>query len=252
MKFLNFFFYIALINLAFNGCSVKNYFSNSRPISHEIWNNLTQKHVSESGQVNYMGFLEDSITLNSYLDLLSQNHPNKKNWSRDQQLAYWINAYNAFTVKLIVDNYPVKSIKDIKKGIPFVNSVWDIKFIKIENATYDLNNIEHGIVRKQFDDPRIHVALNCASVSCPKLRNEAFTSEQLEKQLDNQMKYFINNPMKNKITSNELQLSKIMKWYKGDFTKKENLIDLLNRYSDVQIGTNVKISYLDYDWNLNE
>jgi len=252
MKFLNFFCCIGLLSILLSACSVKNYLSNSKPINHEIWNTLTKTHVSESGQVNYKGFLEDSLTLNRYLDLLSQNHPNKKNWSRDEQLAYWINAYNAFTVKLVVDNYPVKSIKDIKKGVPFVNSVWDIKFIEIENATYDLNNIEHGIVRKQFDDPRIHAALNCASISCPILKNEAFTAERLEEQLEEQMKYFINNPVKNKITSNELQLSKIMKWYKGDFTKKEKLIDFLNRYSEVQIGTNVKIEYLDYNWNLNE
>ena len=252
MKLIKLFFILGITSLTFSACSVKTYKSDSKPITHELWNKLAKTHVSESGQVNYKGFLEDSVTLNQYLDLLSQNHPNKKNWTKDEQLAYWINAYNAFTVKLIVDNYPTKSIKDIKNGIPFVSTVWDIKFIKIEGATYDLNNIEHGIVRKQFEEPRIHTALNCASISCPKLRNEAFTANRLEEQLDDQMKYFVNNPVKNKITADHLQLSKLLKWYKGDFTKKENLIDFLNKYSDVKINKDAKISHLDYDWNLNE
>ena len=243
---------LGIASISISSCSVKTYKSNSKPITHEIWNTLTKTHVSESGQVNYKGFQKDSVTLNKYIDLLSQNHPNKKNWSKNEQLAYWINAYNAFTVKLIIDNYPTKSIKDVKGGVPFINSVWDIKFIEIEGATYDLNNIEHGIVRKQFDDPRIHAALNCASISCPKLRNEAFTPERLESQMEDQMKYFINNPVKNKITSDDIQLSKLMKWYKGDFTKKGKLIDYLNKYSEVKINKDAKISHLDYDWNLNE
>ena len=252
MKLIKLFFILVITSLAFSACSVKTYKSDSKPITHELWNKLTQTHVSESGQVNYKGFIKDSVILNQYLDLLSQHHPNKKNWTKDEQLAYWINAYNAFTVKLIVDNYPTKSIKDIKNGIPFVSTVWDIKFIKIEGATYDLNNIEHGIVRKQFDEPRIHTALNCASISCPKLRNEAFTAERLDAQLENQMKYFVNNSVKNKITADNLQLSKLLKWYKGDFTKKESLIEFLNKYSEVKIDKDAKISHLDYDWNLNE
>ena len=252
MKLIKLFFILVITSLAFSACSVKTYKSDSKPITHELWNKLTQTHVSESGQVNYKGFIKDSVILNQYLDLLSQHHPNKKNWTKDEQLAYWINAYNAFTVKLIVDNYPTKSIKDIKNGIPFVSTVWDIKFIKIEGATYDLNNIEHGIVRKQFDEPRIHTALNCASISCPKLRNEAFTAERLDAQLEDQMKYFVNNSVKNKITADNLQLSKLLKWYKGDFTKKESLIEFLNKYSEVKIDKDAKISHLDYDWNLNE
>ena len=252
MKLKRLFIYLFLVSIAFGSCGVKTYKSDSKPITHEIWNTLTKSHVSESGEVNYKGFQQDSVTLNKYLTLLKQNHPNKRTWTEDEQLAYWINAYNAFTVKLVMDNYPTKSIKDIKSGVPFLNSVWDIKFIKIENATYDLNNIEHGIVRKQFDDPRIHTALNCASISCPKLRNEAFTPERLEEQLEDQTKYFVNNPVKNKITSDQIQLSKIMKWYKGDFTKKGSLIDFLNKYSEVKISADAKISHLDYDWNLNE
>ena len=116
-----------------------------------------------------------------------------------------------------MDYYPVAGIKEIKNGIPFINTVWDIKFINIEEATYDLNNIEHGIIRKRFDEPRIHFAVNCASVSCPRLRAEAYRPDKLEAQLTDQARYFLRNPVKNKISSDKLQLSKIFKWFKGDF-----------------------------------
>ena len=171
MRYLSFFFLSALLIISVNACKVSDYTGNARPVTHEIWDSLLREHVSEKGLVDYKGFIKDSIQFNKYLDLLSKNHPNDKNWSKDEQLAYWLNAYNAFTVKLIMDYYPVKSIKDIKNGIPFVNTVWDIKFIKIEDRTYDLNNIEHGIIRPTFKDPRIHMAVNCASISCPKLQN---------------------------------------------------------------------------------
>jgi len=99
--------------------------SNSTPISHEIWNELLQKYVVD-GQVNYKGFAENKVRFDEYLNLLNTHHPNDKNWSKNEQLAYWINAYNAYTVELIVDNYPVESIKDLKKGV--LSSVWDIEF----------------------------------------------------------------------------------------------------------------------------
>jgi hypothetical protein len=234
------------------GCKVSDYPSNSHPVTHEIWDGLVKKYASTDGKVNYAGFIQDSVLFNSYLKLLKNNHPNDKNWSEKEQLSYWINAYNAFTVKLIVDNYPLKSIKDIKKGLPFINSVWDIKFIKIEGATYDLNNIEHSILRKKFDEPRIHFAINCASVSCPDLRNEAFTADQLENQLTEQAKLFLNNPVKNKITADKIELSSIFSWFKKDFTKHDSLIDFLNHYAPVKINQNAAIDYLDYDWKLNE
>jgi len=132
--------------------------SNSTPISHEIWTELFD------GKVNYKGFAEDKARFDEYLNLLNTHHPNDKNWSKNEQLAYWINAYNAYTVELILKHYPVVSIKDIKKGLPFLNSVWDIEFIEIEGNTYDLNHIEHEILRKEFDEPRIHFAIVCASI----------------------------------------------------------------------------------------
>ncbi len=237
--------------LSLPACAVKPYESNSKPVSHELWDGLLKKYVTEEGAVDYPGFIQDSIPLNAYLDILRGSHPNNKNWSREEQIAYWLNAYNAFTVKLIVDNYPTESIKDIKNGIPFVNTVWDIKFIEIEGATYDLNNIEHGILRPQFKEPRIHFAANCASISCPRLRNEAYTAEKLEAQLTDQTRYFLSNPVKNKITSDKAQLSKLFSWYKSDFKKNGSLEDFINKYSEVQISEKTEIDYLDYNWNLN-
>ena len=107
-------------------CGVGNVQSTSAPISHAAFDSLLHKYVSPEGTVDYKGFIQDSVQFENYLTLLKNNHPNKRNWSKEEQLAYWINAYNAFTIKLILDHYPVKSIKDIKSGIGFVNSVWDI------------------------------------------------------------------------------------------------------------------------------
>ncbi len=227
--------------------------SDSQPIDHSAWNELLKKHVDNEGLVNYQGFIKDKGVFQSYLDLLSQNHPNSSNWSKDEQLAYWINAYNAFTIKLIIDYYPVQSIKDIAGSIPFVNSPWDVKFIEIEGETYDLNNIEHGIIRKQFQEPRIHFALVCAAVSCPKLRNEAYVAERLDDQLEDQAIGFFNNPAKNKIESNRAEVSKLLSWYGGDFKiGNQTKIDYINRYSKVKLNDEAKLDFMDYDWNLNE
>ena len=237
----------------FNACAVKKYKSNSQPITHELWNTLLQQHVTEEGNVNYKGFIEDSVKFNQYLDLLSNNLPNEKNWTADERLAYWINAYNAFTVKLIMNHYPVESIKKIKKGIPFVSDVWEINFFKIEGKSYNLNDLEHGIARKRFNDPRIHAAFNCASFSCPRLRNEAFTAKRLNEQLDDQMRYFINNPTKNTLDPNNPKLSKIFKWYGGDFKKTGmSKREFINQYAEIKINKGADIDYQTYKWDLNE
>jgi len=243
---------ILFATIFFANCGVKEHQSNSQPISHAAWDSLLQKYVTKDGQVNYKGFVQDSVPFKKYLTLLSNNHPNKKNWSKDERLAYWINAYNAFTVELIRRNYPVKTIKDLGGKIYKINTPWDIRFIYIEGADYDLNNIEHDILRKEFNEPRIHFAVNCASVSCPRLRNEAFVAERIEEQLTDQAKYFLNNPVKNIIAPDELKLSKIFSWFKGDFTDNGSLIDFLNLYAPVKINADASRSSMDYDWNLNE
>lgn len=246
---------IIALSLMLTSCNGAPDFKNSgtKPVSHEQWDKLLKKHVSADGKVNYKGFIKDSTDLNKYLKLLSDNLPDENSWTKNEQLAYWINAYNAFTVQLVIRHYPLKSIKDIVKiNIPLVNSPWDIKFIKIGNAKMDLNTIEHDIIRKKFKEPRIHFSLVCASKSCPKLRNEAFTAGKLEEQLTAQAKDFLKDSSRNKISKDKIELSKIFDWYSSDFPKGDKLIEFLNQYSPVQINKDVKISYMDYDWDLNE
>jgi hypothetical protein len=227
--------------------------TDSKPITHEIWDGLLKKYVGADGFVNYKGFIRDSAELNRYLKVLESAHPNDKNWTRNEQMAYWINAYNAFTVQLIVRNYPVGSIKDIKRGLAFVNSVWDIQFIHIQGFTYDLNNIEHNILRPIYKDARVHAAVNCASYSCPKLRPEAFTAARLDAQLDDAMAGFINDPVRNRITPQKAELSEIFKWFKGDFERDgKSLRDFINRFSTVKITDQTEITHIDYNWKLNE
>ena len=221
--------------------------------SHELWNELLQKHVTKTGFIDYKGVILEKDRLNEYLDIISSHAPDEKSWSKSEQLAYWINAYNAFTVKLIVDNYPVESIKDLHPvNIPLVSSVWQKKFFKIGGAKMNLDYIEHSILRKQFEEPRIHFAINCASVSCPPLLDEAYTSEKIEKQLEHQAVTFINDSTRNRITAEDVKISKIFNWFKSDFTKHGNLTDYLNKYSRLKIDRGVDIEYLDYDWGLNE
>ncbi len=222
--------------------------------SHEIYSKLLKKNVSAQGQVNYKGFIKDSVELNKYLKILSITPP-EKTWSRNEQMAYWINAYNAFTIKLITKYYPVKSIKEIGSSIqiPFVNTPWDIKFITIGKDKMDLNNIEHGILRKKFDDPRVHMVLVCASKSCPILLNEAYEANRLDEQFTKQTKAFLTDPYRNKISQDSPQLSMIFKWYGMDFNKNgKSVSDFVNTYSSVKIKPDAKISYIEYDWNLNE
>ena len=225
----------------------------AEPVSHALLTELLQKHVAASGKVNYKGIIRDSLQLNQYLKQLSDNPP-QKNWSREDQLAYWINAYNAFTLQLIIRHYPLESIKDIgsKIKIPFVNTPWDIKFIRIGKERFDLNNIEHDFLRGKLKEPRIHFAIVCASVSCPKLLNEAYTASRIHQQLDEQARSFINDKSRNRVAANAAQLSQIFNWFRGDFTRNGTLTEFINRYASVKINRNAKITYMNYNWNLNE
>ena len=198
--------------------------------------------------------LSNTRSLKNYLTILEANPP-KDNWTKNEELAYWINTYNAFTIELILRHYPVASIKDIGSSIqiPFVNTPWDVKFINIGGEEYDLNNIEHGIIRKQFDEPRIHFALVCAALSCPKLQNRANLPSILEEQLTQATKQFLRNEKKNQfICSNKSIVSKIFNWYGGDFKKEGTLVDYLNKYAPAQLTKNATIYWQDYDWSLNE
>jgi hypothetical protein len=212
-------------------------------INHSNWTTLLQKNVSRAGIVNYKGFQKDSKALSAYLAELSANVPTKST-SRNATLAYWINTYNAYTVKLIIDNYPTNSIKDI-------NDPWGKKFITLSGKKYSLEGIENEILRK-MDEPRIHFAINCASVSCPNLLNEAFTEAKLEQQLKAVSKSFINDKTKNTITANKIEVSKIFDWFGADFKSKGSVIDFLNQYSTTKISTNAQVNFKEYNWGLNE
>ena len=245
-------FVFALCGLSILANATPPHFADDKATDHAQWDKLLKKHVNNKGVVDYAGFKKDSDDLKKYLDLLSAKAP-ADSWSKDDQLAYWINAYNAFTVQLILDNYGVKSIKDIgaKIKIPFVNTPWDVKFITIDGKKMDLNNIEHGIIRKKFAEPRIHFALVCAAKSCPPLRNEAYVGSKLNEQLDDQGRDFLNDDTKNVVMKDKASLSKILSWYGGDFTKTQPMSEWVNKYAKVKMDKDAPISHMTYNWELN-
>lgn len=222
--------------------SLLKIFFSAPAIDHQAWDVLLQKHVNEIGQVDYAGFKREEARLDAYLKTLSTNPPSA-DWSREAQMAFWINTYNAYTIKLIVKNYPVKSITELEGGKP-----WDKKWISIGKRTYSLDQIENDILRPKFKDPRIHFALNCAARSCPPLLNRAWTADKLEEQFERQAKSFINNPKFNRIGQRNVQISRIFDWYAEDFGP---IVPYLNRYANQEVGRNAKVSYQEYDWSLN-
>jgi hypothetical protein len=220
-----------------------NDYYHPKVFDHNPWNDLLKRHVSESGNVDYKSFLNDRYVLQHYITSLGKNMPTEA-WTKDDKLAYWMNAYNAMTIDLIIQNYPVKSIKDIKDP-------WEQRLWKLGDKWYNLNEIEHQILRK-MNEPRIHFGIVCASYSCPKLQNEAFTAERLDNQLTKATKDFLLDQNRNILTSTSIKISKIFQWFSKDFKQNGNLIDFLNQYSDVQISSTAKKSFKDYNWDLNE
>ena len=211
--------------------------------SHSAWEALLQKYVDNSGNVDYGAFRSSKTELAAYLEVLAKNEP-QADWSKNEKLAYYINLYNAATVKLILDNYPTNSIKDIKKP-------WGKDIVTIGDAMVSLGYIEHKVLRK-MNEPRIHFAINCASYSCPKLVNKAFTAAGMEQQLEAATKDFVNDTTRNQFSPEEAKLSEIFKWYKGDFTVEGSLKEYINNYLATPMTASTKIKYLKYNWNLNE
>lgn len=208
---------------------------------HSVFNELLSKYVGVNGFVNYKGLKNEESKLDSYLNSLTENYI-KSSWSRNEKLAYWINAYNAYTLKLILKNYPLSSITDIDNGNP-----WDTKWINLGGKNLSLNNIENDIIRPTFNEPRIHFAVNCAAKSCPPLMNSAFVASKLDSQLESQTQKFLNNSNYNMITSSKVSVSKIFEWYKGDFG---DLSTFINRYTK-EDTKNAKIAFNEYNWALN-
>lgn len=212
----------------------------AQEINHKPWEDLLKTYVTPEGNISYADFNKNA--LDNYLVSLQENPPDSGN--KNETLSYWINAYNAYTIKLILDNYPIKSIRDIPNS-------WDIKFIPYKGGKISLNHIENEILRK-MGDSRIHFAINCASVSCPKLLNDAFYSNKLDEQLNIVTKNFINNQAKNNITQDNIRISEIFNWFKQDFEQGKTLIEFINQYSIIKIDKDASITYMDYNWNLNK
>jgi hypothetical protein len=210
---------------------------------HKTWDALLKRHVSPEGKVNYQGFTKDREALEDYIEYLALKADGINAYSKEEQLAFWINAYNACTVKLICNNLPLSSIKDIPRP-------WKQTIMKSNNNSWSLNDIEHNILRK-FDEPRIHFAINCASKSCPILANEAYKQHTLETQLNRAAERFFKDKSKNEYTSKRIYLSRIFLWFKRDFGNTDTLIALINHYTGGNIPSNTDISYLSFDWSLN-
>lgn len=253
---------LAFTSACQTGCAYVRYFTplnptaktTTTPPTHAAWDGLLKKYVNDQGLVNYRRFQADSLALNAYLQDLSAHLPSK-GWTQDDRLAYWINAYNAFTIQRIVRAYPLKSIKDLGGSKTLVNTTWDQHFIKLDGERYSLNDLEQRIMRKEFNDNRIHVALVCAAISCPRLRNEAFTGPRLNEQLDAQGRDFVNNPAKNNLTpADKPQVSSIFNFYPKDFAKNgsTSVQDFINRYARQKIKPDAALTYLKYNWALNE
>ena len=210
--------------------------------NYDDWNALLGQYVAADGRVNYKGLKTDAAALDRVTRAFSTRAPSEK-WSKNERLAFWINAYNAFTLKLIVDNYPISSITLLDGGKP-----WEVKRIRIDGTAYSLNQIENDIIRPQFKDARIHFALNCAAKSCPPLYNKAFVPVDLDKQLEQRTRAYIRTLGKG-WSASAAEVSKIFEWYKDDFG---DLPTFLNRYARTKIAPGATIKYAEYNWDLNE
>ncbi|MDB2672328.1 DUF547 domain-containing protein [Flavobacteriaceae bacterium] len=210
---------------------------------HNLWTAALQEHVDDDGNVNYKSWKKDTTYLDNYLQTLEENPPVEA-WSKSDSLAYFINAYNAVTVKLILDKYPLKSIWNLV-------TPWRFKRFTLNGEKVSLNHIEHEILRK-MNEPRIHFAINCASASCPKLINVAFESHTMEKQLEQVTRDFINDPKRNKLSEKKIEISRIFQWFSDDFGNKKERIAFIRKYANQPFNENPKVDFLTYDWQLNE
>jgi len=242
--------------------------------SHTAWDSLLRKHVvltqgGNASQVRYAGMLSDRKLLQAYLESVSKvTEADYRSWPKARRLAFLVNAYNAWTIDLVLGRYPdLKSIKDL--GSVF-QSPWKRKFFILLGQERSLDDIEHGLIRAPgaFDDPRIHAAVVCASVGCPMLRNEAFTGERIDAQLDDGMRRFLADRSRNRFepATGKLQVSKIFDWYGKDFAKGHagfstlsgtfaryaaSLADTPEAQARVRSG-DYKLEFLEYDWSLND
>lgn len=213
----------------------------AKTVDHGPFDVLLKTYVDERGNVDYAGLKTRSSDLDRYLGTLAEVDPTSL--TEDERLAYYINAYNAATLKLIVDNYPLASITDLDGGKP-----WDVKRVTLGGATYSLNELENDLIRGQYDEPRIHFAVNCAAASCPPLRDGAYTAEGLEDQLEEQTRAFLRDPAYTTVSTGGLTVSKIFEWYGADFSSVPAFIA---DYRD-DVPPSAEVSFAEYDWSLND
>lgn len=222
--------------------------------THAIWSELLGQYVHD-GVVDYSGLKRVENRLDEYLQILDNTDPQQL--TRNAQLAFYINAYNAYTVKLILKNFKNgKPVASIKKLGSFFSGPWSIAFCRIGGEVYSLDNIEHDILRPQFREPRVHFAVNCASQSCPPLIGEAYVGEKVEDQLRENAEKFINDRRFNYLEGSTLYVSKIFKWFAEDFD--DDVVGFLKKYAHEEFKSrlnavegNIEVRYLEYDWSLN-
>ncbi len=220
-------------------------------VDHGLYAQLLERYVKD-GVVDYSGFQKERRTLEAYLDLLAEIDTDTL--TPDEQFAFFVNAYNAWTIWLILTKYPnIESIKDL--GSLF-KSPWKMEIARIDGELMSLDHIEHGILRKRFPDPRVHFAVNCASKSCPPLLSEPYRGATLDRQLDGATRDFINDPENNRLEGDTLYVSKIFDWYGEDFDGE--IVGFFLRYARADLKRRLEqnrdridVKYLDYDWSLN-
>lgn len=230
-------------------------------IDHGIWQDLVSRYVDEQGLVAYASWqadLPDRRRLDAYLGTLSAADP-QRDAAHEARLAFWINAYNATTVRGILREYPTKSIRNHTAKL-FGYNIWHDLLLRVGGKEYSLDQIEHDILRK-LGEPRIHFAIVCASKGCPRLLDEAYTAEQLEKQLDRNATYFFAQPtnFRYDVGRGRMHLSPILDWFANDFgDSKSSRLRTISRYLPTNQARSAacdatpSLAYLSYDWNLND
>lgn len=226
--------------------------SQSAPAADDgIFAALLAKYVN-NGQVDYAGFKSAESRLDRYLASLAKI--DSRNLSRNDQFAFYINAYNAWTIKLILTGYPgIKSIKDLGS---FLKTPWQKKIVHLDGRIITLDDLEHKILRPRFKDPRVHFAINCSAKSCPPLRSEPYRGSILDRQLEDATRRFINNPHSYRLEGNRLYVSRIFKWFGEDFN--DDPLGFYVKYAAGNLKKSltagnkaIQVRYLDYDWSLN-
>lgn len=230
-------------------------------VDHSAWGRLLGRYVTEGGDgINRVAYgrvsAEDKAALGAYIDALAATPISR--YSRPQQFAYWVNLYNALTVKTVLDHYPVESIRDIdtSPGV-FADGPWDADAIAIEGQAVTLNDIEHRILRPIWRDPRIHYAVNCAAIGCPNLQNSAFTAANSDALMDQAARDYVNHPRGAQVSGGKLTVSSIYIWFQEDFGgTDESVIAHLRRYAapalDAQLDNIGSIADHRYNWKLND